>query len=73
MTTLNLTKKGNGYYEIKSGNTYLSVTNAQISAGLGSNKWQFSVIENNLTLAKEFFNTKKEAVNFGTKWVINNL
>lgn len=73
--TLNLTRKYKGYYVVESGDIKITISNPLISSGMGDYIWQLVIEEDGDDgfLVNEFFNTKKEAVKFGTKWVINNL
>ena len=63
---LNLERKYTGYYQKEANG--IMVTVSKMVKG-----WEFIVEENNEELAHEFFNTKKEACEFGTQWITNNI
>ena len=75
MTTLNLQKKHKGIYEIETDEFLISVSNPRSSNGFGSTEWQLVIIDkiNHEDLLDEWFPTKKEASEFGARWVIRNL
>ena len=76
MTTLNLKRKHTGIYEVENEEILISISNPYSSDRMGSNAWQL-VIEDKTNedkeLVNEWFDTKKEASQFGARWVIENL
>ena len=71
--TLNLKRISKGSYEIQSNGIILSVSNPYIQCGKGAtNSWQILIFGNGFDV-NEWFNTKKDAVKFGTQWVLENL
>ena len=75
MKTLALKRKHTGIYFVENEVVHISISNPYAVDGLGSNSWQV-VITNKLKdeeLRNEWFDTKKEASQWGAKWVIENL
>ena len=76
MTTLNLKRKHTGIYEVENEEILISISNPYSADRMGSNTWQL-VIEDKTNEGKELvnecFDTKKEASQFGARWVIENL
>lgn len=71
--TLNLKRISKGSYEIQSDGVILSVSNPYIQCGKGAtNSWQILIYGNGFDV-DQWFNTKKDAVQFGTQWVLENL
>ena len=73
MITLSLNIKSKGYYSKEVGSTRIELSNPSVCAGSGSNAWQLIITEEDVELFNEWFNTKKEAMKAGTKFVTNNL
>ena len=75
MTTLSLKRKYKGIYEVQNNDIRINISNPYASNGFGTNSWE-TIIECKKTgeeLRHEWFDTKKQASQFGAKWVIENL
>jgi len=71
--TLSLKKVSKGYYEIEADGITINVSNPFIQCGKGAtNGWQILIYGKGFDV-DEWFNTKKQAIKFGTKWVLDNL
>jgi len=75
MITLNLKRKHRGIYEVEAGEILVNVSNPYLSDGISQNRWQLIIIEKTdyKELLNEWFPTKKEASEFGARWIIRNL
>ena len=76
MITLNLKRKHTGIYEVETEEILISISNPHSSGGMGSNEWQLVIedkTDGDKELVNEWFETKKEASQFGANWVIENL
>ena len=73
--TLSLSKKSKGIYEVENNTILIQVSNPFSALGVGTNGWQIVIEDkvNNDCLASEWFDTKKDAIKFGTSFVLNNL
>jgi len=75
MRTLALKKQSKGIYEVQNDNILISISNPYSASGMGTNAWE-TIIEckNSVRILRhEWFDTKKQASEFGAKWVIENL
>jgi hypothetical protein len=66
MRTLNLRMLYPGYYT----NTFDDIT---ITVSKGRVSWQLTIEDEKSVLYQSFFDSKKEAMDYGANWVINNL
>ena len=73
MIKLNLKKQCAGSYHNSCDGIYIALRNDYLLIGVGFNVWQLFVERGDDLLMYEVFNTKKEAMIFGAKWVTNNL
>lgn len=73
MKTLNLKKQHKGSYKLQTENISITVENPSLMFSDSSKGWQLVIMNSNEELLNEWFSTKKEAIKFGTNWVINNL
>ncbi len=75
MKTLALKRKYKGVYEVQNEQIFISLSNPFSANGMGTNAWEMIIEDkiNSEELLHEWFETKKEASEFGAKWVIENL
>ena len=75
MLTLNLKKEAKGYYSNTFNSIEITLSNPFSMLNNGSNKWQITII--NITTDEEYYNqwfdTKKEAMQQGVKYLTTNL
>ena len=72
MKTLALKRRYKGIYEVQNDDILISISNPYSANGIGTNAWE-TIIECKKTgeeLRHEWFDTKKQASEFGAKWVI---
>mgnify|MGYP003625790612 FL=1 len=67
--TLNLNRVDKGYYQNNIGSIRISINNPYIYLGEGSNAWQLTIEVAGTELVSEYFNTKKEASQFGANFI----
>ena len=70
--TLKLKRLFKGYYENQAGDIKVNLNNPFVFLGEGSNAWQLTIEIGDEELVSEYFQTKKEASEFGAK-IINSL
>lgn len=74
---LNLTKVSRGYYENNIGNAAcnnlirISLSNPYRYLGEGSNEWQLYIEVQDDLILNEWFSTKKQASEFGARFLTN--
>lgn len=75
MTTLNLKKQCGGYYTNTFEGVTITISNANcLVGGRSTNEdWELTIEDEQDVLFKSFFKTKKQCMEYGTKWIINNL
>jgi len=66
MKTLNLRMLYPGYYTNTFGDLTITVSRGRVS-------WQLTIEDEKSVLYQSFFDSKKEAMDYGANWVINNL
>ena len=73
--TITLNRIYEGYYAKRAGNIEVTVSNPKVSLGSGSNAWQLTITkgEQEQELVNEWFDKKKDAYQFATNYIINNL
>ena len=75
MRTLALNRKYKGIYEVQNEDILISISNPYAAnGGMGTNSWE-TIIECKKTgeeLIHEWFDTKKQASEFGADWVMRN-
>jgi len=67
--TLNLNRVAKGYYQNNVGAIRISLNNPYIYLGEGSKAWQLTIEVSGVELISEYFNTKKEASQFGANFI----
>ncbi len=77
MTTLALKRKSKANYEVKSDDLTITVENPFKSTGMGSNAWNITIELDNgndddYIFVSEYFDTKKQASQWGADWVVKN-
>ena len=72
MTTLNLKKQCVGYYANTFEDMTITVCNANALIKGADKYWQLTIEDKKDVMFQSFFNTKKECMEYGTKWIINN-
>jgi len=71
-TTLQLQKQSRGYYTNTVGPITITVSDSSIVTG-GKPQWQITIEDKVEILFNEFGRTKKEVVQLGVQWVLENL
>ena len=72
MTTLNLKKQCGGYYSNKFDGITITVSNPYQMMRCGSNEWQITIENEKEVLMQTYFKTKKDAMQAGVNFVIEN-
>lgn len=75
METLKLKRKSIAHYEVKSEALTITVVNPFKSNGMGSDSWNvviefYNGNDEDYVYVSEYFDTKKQASQFGAKWVV---
>jgi hypothetical protein len=70
--TLNLKKISKAEYGVSAGNVNIKVCNPYKSNGMGSNSWSLYIEVEGVEVENSYFDTKRQAVEAGTRWVLNN-
>ena len=71
---LNLTKYGVAHYGVAQGNVEISINNPYRSTcKTCTNAWQMVITIKDEEMVNEYFPTKKQASEWGAKWVQDNM